>query len=212
MDIRSKNQRTVASYERCAGDYAHSVGPELSSLGAQALTSLINAVPPGGSILEIGSGPGFDADFLERHGLSVRRTDAAQAFVDYQSERGRPAEKLDLIQDELNGPYHGIVAQYVLQHIDREMIDLVLGKVSRALMPGGCFLATLREGQGERDEPGSSGGYYYVALWQADEFATRLANAGLQVQWTEAMADEDGRWMAVLSRLTLPHCPPGLTP
>jgi SAM-dependent methyltransferase len=200
MAIRSKNHRTVASYELCAHDYAHSVGSQPSSLGAQVLLSFINAVALPARVLEIGSGPGFDADFLESHGLSVRRTDAAQAFVDYQSERGKHADKLDLIHDELGGPYHAIVAQYVLQHIDRDLIDLVLGKVARALMPGGWFLATLREGQGEQNEVGSSGGYYYVALWQADEFARRLANAGLQIQWVKAMADEDGKWMAVLAR------------
>lgn len=200
MGIPSKNQGTVASYELCAHDYAQDVGPEPSAFGAQALLSLVRVLPHSARILEIGSGPGFDADFLERHGMVVRRTDAAQAFVDYQSERGKPADKLDLITDGLGGPYHAIVAQYVLQHIDREKMDLVLSKVAGALLPGGYFLASLREGEGELNERGSSGLDYYVALWPPGEFAARLAQTGLEVQSVTSMAGKDGRWMTVLAR------------
>lgn len=200
MTIPAKNRKTVASYEQCARDYARSVGSEPSPLGTQALNSLINAVPQGARILEIGSGPGFDADFLDRHGLSVRRTDAAQAFVDFQSERGKRAEKLDLIGDELGGPYAAVIAQYVLQHVDRELMDLVLGKIAAALVPGGTFLASLREGEGEQEERGSEGGFYYVALWRTEDFEQRLNKAGLQIQWSMEMEDEDGRWMTILAR------------
>jgi protein-L-isoaspartate O-methyltransferase len=35
-----------------------------------------------GHILELGSGPGWDAAYLERRGVQVTRSDATRAFVE----------------------------------------------------------------------------------------------------------------------------------
>src|SRR5688500_1163558 len=96
---RVHNRRTVAGYERCARDYAASVSSAPSPSGAEALRQLASAVAPGGRVLEIGSGPGWDADFLETLGIDVHRTDAAAAFCDFQAERGKRCDPLDLLAD-----------------------------------------------------------------------------------------------------------------
>src|SRR5215212_11677654 len=89
----SANARTVESYEEIADDYAQeTAGSRVLSGG---LTHLAEAVPAGHA-LEIGSGPGWDADALEEAGLTVRRTDITQAFIDVQRVRGkarRPARR-----------------------------------------------------------------------------------------------------------------------
>ena len=92
----SPNARTVESYEQIAHAYARetkSDNPVLSS----GLTRLAETVP-NGRVLEIGSGPGWDADFLERAGLTVRRTDITQGFIDVQRSRGKEIDRaLDAI-------------------------------------------------------------------------------------------------------------------
>ncbi|MCW2749117.1 MAG: methyltransferase type 12, partial [Aeromicrobium sp.] len=74
---RSANARTVDSYEEIAEEYAREKagGGVLSG----ALTHLAETIPAG-HVLEIGSGPGWDADALEKAGLTVRRTDITLAF------------------------------------------------------------------------------------------------------------------------------------
>jgi SAM-dependent methyltransferase len=195
------NRRTVESYERCARDYANATAPQPSSRGEGALRRLLDAASPGETVLEIGSGPGWDADFLETHGLVVRRTDITEAFLQFQAERGKHAERLDLISDDLGGPYGGIAALYVLQHIDRALIDAVLRKVSNALRPGGAFLVALREGTGEFYEQGSAG-IYHIVLWTQAEFEDRLAAAGLLVEWCARASDEDGHWLTLFASKT----------
>ena len=76
--------RTVSSYELIAADYAR----ETAGGGRSEPQVRLAAVIPGGEVLEVGSGPGWDADALEDAGLRVRRTDVAQAFIDLQQARG----------------------------------------------------------------------------------------------------------------------------
>src|SRR5688500_9916982 len=95
------NQRTVAGYERCARDYAAETASSTAPDGKTALRQLAAAVAPGGRVLEIGSGPGWDADFLESLGLDVHRTDAAAAFCDLQAERGKRCDLLDVLVDPI---------------------------------------------------------------------------------------------------------------
>ena len=90
----SPNARTVESYELIADDYARETAG--AAVLAGGLTRLAETVP-GGHALEIGSGPGWDADALEEAGMTVRRTDVTQAFIEFQRARGKEAERLDVI-------------------------------------------------------------------------------------------------------------------
>src|SRR5688572_19297277 len=122
----SPNRRTIASYDRCALEYAHSTKPKSGSNDHPTLARFLEVVPAGGLVLEIGSGPGWDADWLERRGVHVRRTDASTAFIEIQAARGVTAELLDVLTDNLGGPYAGVIARYVFQHIDRSQLPDVL--------------------------------------------------------------------------------------
>ncbi len=107
MEPETNNARTVESYELIADDYARETAG--SRVMSGALARLAEAVP-GGHVLEIGSGPGWDADQLEEAGLTVRRTDITQAFIDQQRARGKEVDRLDAINDDLGGPYDAVVA------------------------------------------------------------------------------------------------------
>jgi SAM-dependent methyltransferase len=193
------NRRTIASYERYARTYAAVVAPQPSGVAEEGLGHMLARVRPGGSVLEIGSGPGWDADYVESRGFVVRRTDITAAFREFQAERGKHVEPLDVITDELGGPYDAAMALCVLLHIERDQIDDVLRKVAGALEPGGVFLLSTREGRGELWENGQSGDYR-VVFWEPDAFAVRLATSGLGVEWSERSVDDDGSWLHFLAR------------
>ena len=65
----ASNARTVAGYEGCALDYANSTVPK-SGDERRALRELLGVVDQGSRLLEVGSGPGWDADWLEAQGLT----------------------------------------------------------------------------------------------------------------------------------------------
>ncbi|VXC28277.1 bifunctional 2-polyprenyl-6-hydroxyphenol methylase/3-demethylubiquinol 3-O-methyltransferase UbiG [Aeromicrobium sp. 9AM] len=197
MEPDTNNARTVESYELIADDYARETAG--SRVMAGALDRLAEAVP-GGHVLEIGSGPGWDADQLEEAGVSVRRTDITQAFIDQQRARGKEVDRLDAINDDLGGPYDAVVAIHVLQHVEPDDFTAVLSKVAGALRPGGRFLVSIPIGEGTSWEEGDSGRPYYRVLRSEDDLLAELKRAGLTPAWTERSAHEDG-WVCVLAQL-----------
>ena len=196
---RSPNARTVESYELIADDYARETAG--AAVLASGLTRLAETVPAGHA-LEIGSGPGWDADVLEEAGMTVRRTDITQAFIEFQRARGKEVDRLDAINDDPGGPYDAVVALHVLQHVEPDDLPAVLAKVAGALRPGGRFLVSIPLGEGAGWEVGESGNRYYRALRSEAEFIGALALAGLQSEWTErSNDDEDSGWLCVLAQL-----------
>lgn len=192
------NLRTIASYEDYAGTYAESVGTVPGPEDQRALRLLVATAGRHGRILEAGSGPGWDADFVESLGPRVRRTDATQAFLDLMHARGKEADLLNMLSDPLGGPYHGVLALCVLIHVTREATPDILEKVFNALHPGGAFLVSVRHGTGETH------GDYHMTYWSRNGFASRLSQTGFTLQWDQSHASCDGqRWLTFLARRPL---------
>lgn len=191
------NQRTIAAYESYAQEYDKIVEAAPSEHVRKGLRELAAATGEGARILEIGSGCGRDADFIETLGVQVHRTEPAEAFLELQRARGKTAHMLDVVEDELGGPYDGVMVMCVLFHIERAAIDAVLRKLADALRPGGGFLVSMREGEGE------TRGEYLMTYWSRDDFAARLEQAGLVVEWDyRHLGRKDERWFTLLARRT----------
>src|SRR4051812_34626951 len=200
---QTNNRTTLAAYEQIAADYARSTRGTPGPLNAALLGELAASARPGGTILEIGSGPGWDADFIEHRGALVRRTDATAAFCEFQIARGKHAEVVDVLTDELttaeHPAYDGAVALCVFLHIERADTDAVLRKVAAALRPDALFLVSVREGEGDGWEGGGDGRRYHVTLWADSEFADRLRRAGLVPLSRHRSVDEEGPWLTFLT-------------
>lgn len=187
-------RRAIQSYEDSAREYDAIVADHPPPEIEDALRRMMALVPAGGTVLEIGSGTGRDADFVESLGGIVRRTDATQAFLDLQAERGKKGELLNVVTDALGGPYSGILAVAVLIHVDRAQVAPVLRKVFDALEPGGVFLVAMRIGEGETN------GDYQTVYWAKDRFAEELAAAGLRAEWDRQwIGRENVTWVSFLA-------------
>jgi SAM-dependent methyltransferase len=194
----SSNRRTIQSYTESVREYDGQVSARPPRYIAAALRRMMKHVPAGGLILEVGSGTGRDADFIESLGGKVRRTDATQAFLDLQAERGKHAERLNLLTDTLGGPYDAILAICVLIHVERAATDRVLRKIRRALRPGGVFLTAVWEGTRQTD------GRYHMTYWTRRAFATRLTAAGLTVVWDNRRVARGGKMLLTFLARRLP--------
>lgn len=192
--VHEHMDRTLASYEASARDYNAIVAGHRPPEIEEAVRRMMQRVPAGGTVLEIGSGSGQDADLVESLGGVVRRTDAVQAFLDLQAERGKKGELLNVVTDALGGPCDAILAMCVLIHVDRAQIAPVLRKVFDALAPGGVFLTAMRIGEGE------TLGDYQTVYWPKDAFAEALAAAGLDLQWdSQWIGRDDVTWANFLA-------------
>lgn len=193
--VPPSSRRTIASYERFAADYDKLIDALPPPDVQGALQRMASLLPAGGRVLEVGSGSGRDADFLEALGARVRRTDATRAFLDIQAARGQQGELLNVLVDDLGGPYDGVLALCTLIHVGRSHTTPVLRKVAAALGPGGAFLVSVREGEGE------STGNYHMTYWSHAVFAARLQAAGLRIECSDRRIDGDGDvWLTFLCR------------
>lgn len=185
------NRITVDAYERYARNYALLVGDEPSPEWAIAMRRLHRVAPPG-QVLEVGSGAGVDADFLEDvMGRRVRRTDATAAFLRIQAERGKRAELLNVMTDPLDGPYAAIVALCVLIHVPADALPEILRRMHAALVDGGGLLISMREGEGvEHDGP------WYTVLWHESELLPVIRAAGFRIETRAWHTDSSAeRWL-----------------
>lgn len=194
IEAMTENARTIASYESYADQYDRNVAVYPGPHDAQGLKRLAEHVGKGGCILEVGSGPGRDADFLETLGVRVKRTDATRRFLEIQAARGKSGEYLDIITGDLGGPYDAVAALCVLIHVPRGQTDMVLSKIAGALRPGGAFLVSMRDGDGE------TSGNFNMVYWRRDQFAERMLIAGLKLVWDMFSIDTDGEaWNTFLA-------------
>ncbi len=140
--------RTLAAYERAADVYARDYRPPSPDY-VDFLEDFVDWVGPEAGVLEIGSGTGHDADLLEARGVEVHRSDAAPAFVRAMRARGFHASTIDVLSDDLGGPWDGIYANAVLLHLSPDDLRVALARMAAAVAPGGGLAFTLVEGDGE---------------------------------------------------------------
>lgn len=197
-DDLARNRATVAGYDATAEDYAAETDHAPTADHVEALETFVASVGPGGRVLEVASGPGWDADRLESMGLRVRRTDLSDGFIAFQRERGRTVDRLDLITGDLEGPWDGFVALYVIQHIGRELVDDVIGRIAAALRPGGALLLSFQEGEGERTSVAPEG-TYQVVRWREADMTDRLSRHGLAVERRWLFHGREADWITLIA-------------
>ena len=196
------NEDTVRSYEVSAAEYAAEAAtmPEWV-LGE--IDAFVGALGGTGRILEIGSGGGRDARELERRGLSVRRTDVAQGFVDLLHADGFEADRLDPLTDDLADPRHpgmpydGVWSCACLFHVARDDLVTVLGRLAEATRSGGRVHASFKEGDGDVRSTSSTDPRrrYTDTLWREPDLRSQFAAAGWVVDDIDSHGDKP--WLAV---------------
>jgi SAM-dependent methyltransferase len=144
----SENVTTLGSYEAAADLYVAHQPPTAPAALLTFLDAIAELLPNGGRVLEIGSATGQDAVLLEARGLRVRRTDATGGFVKRLRSQGVEAEILNVVTDELGGPWDGIFANAVFLHLNVCELAGVLAKTARSVTPGGILGFTVKEGDG----------------------------------------------------------------
>jgi len=151
-----------------------------------------------GPVLEIGSGPGRDADYLEGRGVKVIRTDATPAFVNLLREAGHDARLLDARTDPLGGPYQGILANAVLLHVSREQFEDVLCRARAAIVPRGVLAFTLKEGDGGAWSEQKLGVPRHFTYWREPAVRAALRRAGWPHACVKHVAGREN-WLHVIA-------------
>ncbi|WP_244928672.1 methyltransferase domain-containing protein [Nocardioides sp. W7] len=207
-DVRAAVARsTVAAYDDFASAYREGRAG-LPDPDAHLRDRFAAALAPGARVLEIGSGPGRDARALEDAGLSVRRTDVSERFVELLRAEGHEADVLDPLGDDLDDPrrpgtpYDGVWASASLLHVARADLPEVLRRLAAATRTGGVLHLDVKEGEGEAwSTHGSVAAPRRFTYWSREALDAVAAGAGWRVEeWGEGVGSRGERWIDLLAR------------
>ncbi|MDH2381358.1 class I SAM-dependent methyltransferase [Bradyrhizobium sp. CER78] len=169
---------TLQFYRRNAEAYAG-----WAKAPSTRLIGFLKLLPPGGAILELGCGAGNHAAVMLAEGFVLRATDGSPEMAEVATRRiNHPVEAMRF--DELGDreAYDGVWASACLLHVPRDELAGILGRIHRALKPGGVFYASYKIGHGDGRD--SIGRYYNYP--EADWLAATYAASGA---WTQVSSD-----------------------
>lgn len=186
---------TLNSYETGVDRYLeHSSppGPEMVRyLGRYA--DLVGS----GRVLELGSGPGWDALHLEARGVRVTRSDATRAFLIRLRAGGHVALHLDVRTDDLGGPWDGLLADAVLLHLDRPQLEELLHRARRAVTAEGVLGFTLKEGDGSAWTTDKLDRPRHFTYWREPALREVLTRTGWRVRHLDHVTGRHEPWLYV---------------
>jgi SAM-dependent methyltransferase len=194
------NEETVRSYERAADAYALQTPANIDESLLAFIEAFLALLGPAPRILEVGSGPGRDADLLEQRGATVVRTDAAWSFVRRLRAAGHEATLLNVLSDDFGGPYDGVFADAVFLHVPRQDLPGVLDKAHRAVRAEGGLAFTVKTGEGEQWSLEKLGLPRFFSYWTADAIRDLIRKSAWQLVDVREVAGRTAEWLHVLCR------------
>ncbi len=160
------NQPTIAAYDAHVQGYIANTPHEISRTAMAWLDDSLNGLDADARILEIGSGFGHDAAYIEQQGFRVQRTDVTPGFVRLLREQGHDARELNVLTDDIEGPYDLVFADAVLHHLTQPEAETATRNVLGALSVGGRFAASLRIGHAKGWSDEKLGVPRYFTHWE----------------------------------------------
>ncbi|MCI4663276.1 MAG: class I SAM-dependent methyltransferase [Neomegalonema sp.] len=163
------------------------------------------ALPPGGSVLDLGCGAAWAAAEMAQRGFDVTAVDGAQGMV-AEARRLTGLDVRLLRFDELEdiALYDGVFASFSLLHAPREEAPDLLARVRRALKPGGVlFVSVKTSAEGSVERRDRLGRFY--ADYAPSDLEALIVAAGMTVEWIGDgkgvdMDDVESRHVYLLAR------------
>lgn len=154
---RSRDLRRVVrrGYEQgdCAGVFRKDA--RLNETQRHFLNSLLDVLPVGATVLDMGCGTGIPFDkYLEEHGRKVTGIDFCHKHLRQARANVLNARFLcgDFSRIELSCKFNAVVSFYSVFHIPREEHHDLFLEMYRTLRPGGIILVNLGNSAGETEE------------------------------------------------------------
>jgi len=203
MDIPiNDNDRTIQSYQEKVQEYIAAARPEINPAVRVLINTSLDLIPRSGMILEVGSGPGKEAEYILSKGFDVECSDAVPNFVEILQKKGFKTRMLNLLTQDIGGMYDMIFANAVLLHFNPEETQFVSQKICGALNKNGIFTVRVKKGNGAFWSVEKLGKPRYFYHWDPAEFRIMLEKCGFQiVSLTESYTEHnDTNWIGIIAQ------------
>ena len=201
-------QDTRASYDTVADSYAgltrHLLDETPEERAILALFADMVRAQGGGTVADVGCGPGRTTAELRRLGVDAFGIDLSPGMIevarrDHPGARFEVGSMTDLALTDAS--MTGLVAWYSLIHIPDEEIGSVLAQFHRVLQPGGPLLIGFHVGDGSRLKTEGYGGHpmkVYVHRRQHGQMIAWLTEAGFAVESHRTLTSAESKLGGVI--------------
>jgi SAM-dependent methyltransferase len=179
------NQTTLESYSHNVGKYIEKSPQELDTNLKSWIDKILTTQSLSAKILEIGSGTGRDASYMESRGFRVIRSDGAPGFVSHMNTEGKHAVRLNILTDEITGQFDLIYANAVFLHFTPDELRLILSKIMTHLSPNGTLAFRTLESDAEERQEWSEhrlGAPLYFYHWPHEALERLLTVQGFEIK------------------------------
>jgi ubiquinone/menaquinone biosynthesis C-methylase UbiE len=107
---------------------------------------LLDNVPTGAELLELGCGPGDPTTKMLAQHFSVTANDISEGCLELAKKNAPNAKFILSDMTALDFPdqsFDAVVAYYAFHHIPRDRYEPLINKINKWLKPGGIFMAAL---------------------------------------------------------------------
>ncbi len=177
----SPNTLTLRSYELSIQEYIDGTAAEVSGSFKTWMDQTLSFLPANAQIIEIGSGFGRDAKYVESCGFKVERTDATEAFVALLQGEGYSARSFNILMDSFTAQYDLVFANAVFLHFTPQELNLALQKIHAALKSHGILAFSVKKGEGEEWTTAKLGKPRYFCYWSSEALCLMLESVGFEV-------------------------------
>lgn len=187
--------KTIAVYDAMAQKYAKKLDDYAPIPEQERFISLL---PPRAQILDVGCGPGRDADYFTVKGFRVTGVDFSEKLLEIARRRAPQAAFYKQDIRSLRFPqlsFDGIWACASLLHLKRHEVSRVVRKFFQLLLSGGILFVMVKKGRGEADiaEELSSHLSRHFTYFQEDELLDLVKDAGFEIVEQYTYNEKDHR-------------------
>ncbi|WP_454813481.1 class I SAM-dependent methyltransferase [Labrys neptuniae] len=170
------------------------------------LEQFLSHVAPGGSVLELGCGAGQDSEYMLARGFDVTPTDGTPEIAHAAAVRlGRLVDVLLFEDIEAREVYDGVWANACLLHVPRANLSAIIGRIHRALKPGGVFHASFKSGEAEGRDQFDRYYNYPSADWLEQTYRPGpWESVGIEADKGGGYDNKPTDWLYVLARKSMP--------
>lgn len=197
--VEELQDQTVAYYDEHSEEYVQrTLDVDLSHLYARFLKH----IPPGGHILDAGSGSGRDTLYFLEKGYEVTAFDASEELATLSSDiTGQNTLHLRFQDIDFRRAFDGTWANASLLHVPPSEMDDVIARLTRALKAGGVLFASFKRGKEDYTE-----GDRYFNCYTEDSLRTlfeRHPDLNRIEIWTNQDTSRDSvTWLNAIYRKT----------
>ena len=177
-------------YNQNAEEYAKKYG----IVHADILDRFLRTISVGGSILDIGCGPGQDVDYFTKKGYTAIGIDIARGMIEYAKKHHQGVFILgDSYESAFKpGAFNAVwSASSIFTHLKKRDRQKVFGRISQLLQTGGALGVIVRRKTQRRK------GFY---SYSEEEVLFEIGRYGFLIEETRVFSQGETEWIFVLAQ------------